>query len=102
MAGDNKQTVISKKSTLWAWWEKISAVIWRINTPLENHYSVYYVTSSFLCRTRRPSRAYECLVWLCVCCVFVWWWSLGYYKSLSENKRQVEGWEIALGWGGQA
>lgn len=49
---------------------------------LENHYSVYYVTS-FLCRTRRQNRAYECLVWLCVglCVVVV----MGVFKSLTEK-----------------
>lgn len=95
MAGDNRQTVISKKSILWAWWEKISAEILRINMPLENHSSVYYVTS-FLCRTRTPNTAYECLVWLCVgLCVIV---VMGGFKRLTENSRQVR--DRRLRWGG--
>lgn len=95
MADDNRQTVISKKSILWAWWEKISAEILRINMPLENHSSVYYVTS-FLCRTRTPNTAYECLVWLCVgLCVIV---VIGGFKRLTENSRQVR--DRRLRWGG--
>lgn len=95
MAGDNRQTVVSKKSKLWAWWEKSSAEIRRINMPLENHYSFYYVTS-FLCRTRRQSRTYERLARLRVglCAVVV----TGVFKSLTENRRQVK--DRRLCWGG--
>lgn len=38
----------------------------------------------------------ECV--LCVCVVVM----AGVHMSLMENKRQVEGWEIGLGWGGLA
>lgn len=69
MPGDNKQAVVSKKNALWAWQDKISAGILRINTPLENHYSAYYVTSSCLRDTRGVNS-----VCVLVCVSVCWSW----------------------------
>lgn len=63
--------------------------------PLENLYSVYYVTS-FLCGSRRLNRDYGCLVWLSVdlCVVVV----MDVFKSQTQNIRQVK--DGRLCWGG--
>lgn len=65
----------------------ISGEMAGINMALENHYSVYYVTS-FLRRSGRQSRAYKCLAWLrvgFVCAAAV----VGVLKNLTENTRRA-------------
>lgn len=65
----------------------ISGEMAGINMALENHYSVYYVTS-FLCRTGRQSRAYKCLAWLRVGFVRAAA-VVGVLKNLTENTRRA-------------
>lgn len=59
---------------------------------LENHYSVYYITSIFsllfFCRTRRQSQAYKCLVWLHVG-LCVWLWRRGYWRIWQKKKEKT-------------
>lgn len=63
----------------------------RINTPLENHYSVYCVTSLQEEDTEQGLRMLS--VYMCVgVCVYVFVrvrWSWGVLGRLTENKRQV-------------
>lgn len=59
---------------------------------LENHYSVYYITSIFsllffFCRTRRQSQASKCLVWLHVG-LCVWLWRRGYWRIWQKKKEK--------------
>lgn len=74
---------------------RISTEIWRTNMPLENHYSVYCLTS-FLCSSRRLNRDYGCLVWLSVDLSVVV--VTDAFKSQTENIRQVK--DGRLRWGG--
>lgn len=74
MAGDNSQTVISKTSILWAWWEKISAEIVRINMPLEKPFFclLCYIISLQDQNTKQG-------LWMSSVAMrgFVWLWSWG-------------------------